>query len=84
MDASLIPERHEMVVADVNDFNWEEKLLSAGFDPSAPTFWALEGLTMYLERGSNIALLKTIDILSAPGSEIWGDVGGRAPEDLCS
>ncbi|KAE8978899.1 hypothetical protein PF005_g25437 [Phytophthora fragariae] len=55
-----------------------EKLLSAGFDSSAPTFWALEGLTMYLERDSNVALLKTIDILSAPGSEIWGDVGGRA------
>ncbi|KAE9296355.1 hypothetical protein PF008_g24025 [Phytophthora fragariae] len=61
-----------------DDFNWEEKLLSAGFDSSAPTFWALEGLTMYLERDSNVALLKTIDILSAPGSEIWGDVGGRA------
>lgn len=33
---------------------------------------------MYLERANNVALLKTIDILSAPGSEIWGDVGGQA------
>ncbi|GMF46366.1 unnamed protein product [Phytophthora fragariaefolia] len=81
LSASLIPKRHEMVVADVNDFNWEEKLLSAGFDPSAPTFWALEGQMMYLERRSNIALLKTIDILSAPGSEIWGDVGGDALQE---
>ncbi|KAG6615385.1 putative O-methyltransferase [Phytophthora cinnamomi] len=80
-NASMVPDRHEMVVADVNDFNWEEKLLSAGFDSSVPTFWALEGLTMYLERGSNIALLKTIDILSAPRSEIWGDVGGQALEE---
>uniref|UniRef100_H3GQJ3 S-adenosyl-L-methionine-dependent methyltransferase n=2 Tax=Phytophthora ramorum TaxID=164328 RepID=H3GQJ3_PHYRM len=78
LSAKLIPEQHEIVVADVNDFNWEEKLLSAGFDSTIPTFWALDGVTMYLERASNVALLKTIDILSAPGSEIWGDVGGQA------
>ncbi|ETK73078.1 hypothetical protein L915_19945, partial [Phytophthora nicotianae] len=69
---------HEIVVADVNDFNWEEKLLSVGFNPGIPTFWALEGQTMYVDRSSNVALLKTIDISSAPGSEIWGDVGGQA------
>ncbi|ETI32738.1 hypothetical protein F443_20509 [Phytophthora nicotianae P1569] len=33
---------------------------------------------MYVDRSSNVALLKTIDISSAPGSEIWGDVGGQA------
>ncbi|KAF1786449.1 S-adenosyl-L-methionine-dependent methyltransferase [Phytophthora cactorum] len=81
MNAPLIPEQHEIVVADVNDFNWEEKLLSAGFHSSIPTFWALEGQTMYLDRSSNIALVKTIDILSAPGSEIWGDVGGQALQE---
>ncbi|POM70404.1 S-adenosyl-L-methionine-dependent methyltransferase [Phytophthora palmivora] len=33
---------------------------------------------MYLTRASNVALLKTIDILSAPGSEVWGDMAGSA------
>ncbi|KAK1944378.1 putative S-adenosyl-L-methionine-dependent methyltransferase SCO6443 [Phytophthora citrophthora] len=79
--APLIPDQHEIVVADVNDFNWEEKLLSAGFNSSIPTFWGLEGQTMYLDRASNVALLKTIDILSATGSEIWGDVGGHALQE---
>jgi methyltransferase (TIGR00027 family) len=78
LEAQLMPLRHDMIVADVNDFNWEEKLLTAGFDSNIPTFWALDGVTMYLEKASNIALFKTIDILSAPGSEIWGDVGGQA------
>ncbi|KAE9186154.1 hypothetical protein PF004_g23168 [Phytophthora fragariae] len=79
VDQNFVLFEHKVAVLDTcDDFNWEEKLLSAGFDSSAPTFWALEGLTMYLERDSNVALLKTIDILSAPGSEIWGDVGGRA------
>ncbi|KAG7379136.1 hypothetical protein PHYPSEUDO_008944 [Phytophthora pseudosyringae] len=81
LSAPLLPEQHDIVVADVNDFNWEEKLLSAGFDSTIPTFWGLEGQTMYLERPSNVALLKTIDILSAPGSEVWGDVGGHALQE---
>ncbi|RLN92377.1 hypothetical protein BBJ28_00023201, partial [Nothophytophthora sp. Chile5] len=78
LDAPMIPEKHEFIVADINDFNWEEKLLSSGFDSSIPTFWTLQGALMYMERASSVALLKTIDILSAPGSEIWGDMGGQA------
>ncbi|KAI9991732.1 hypothetical protein PInf_017082 [Phytophthora infestans] len=80
-NAPLIPDQHEIVVADVNDFNWEERLLSAGFDSNLPTFWALEGQTMYLDRSSNVALLKTIDVLSASDSEIWGDIGGQALQE---
>lgn len=81
LGAELIPHKHNIIVADVKDVDWDEKLLSSGFDSHTPTFWALEGVTMYLERASNVALLKTIDILSAPGSEIWGDVGGQALKD---
>ncbi|CEG48301.1 hypothetical protein F443_11214 [Plasmopara halstedii] len=73
---SLIVDRHSYVVADLNAFNWEEGLLSSGFDPYLPTFWALEGIMMFLTRASNLALIKTIDVLSAPGSEIWGDMAG--------
>jgi len=78
LQPELVAERHDCIVADLNAFNWEESLLSSGFDPDVPTFWALEGLMMYLTRGSNVALLKTIDILSAPGSEVWGDMTGLA------
>ncbi|POM68089.1 S-adenosyl-L-methionine-dependent methyltransferase [Phytophthora palmivora] len=74
----LLVDRHDYVVADLNAFNWEEGLLSSGFNPDIPTFWALEGIMMYLTRASNVALLKTIDILSAPGSEVWGDMAGSA------
>ncbi|GMF45270.1 unnamed protein product [Phytophthora fragariaefolia] len=74
----LVAQRHDCIVADLNAFNWEEGLLSSGFDPDVPTFWALEGIMMYLTRASNLALLKTIDILSAPGSEVWGDMSGSA------
>ncbi|CAI5716879.1 unnamed protein product [Peronospora destructor] len=77
-DPELIAERYDCIVANLNDFNWEENLLSSRFDPDIPTFWAMEGLTMYLTRANNLALLKTIDILSAPGSEIWGDMMGEA------
>ncbi|KAE9035642.1 hypothetical protein PR003_g9658 [Phytophthora rubi] len=78
LNPPLLAARHDCVVADLNAFNWEESLLSSGFNPDVPTFWALEGIMMYLMRASNLALLKTIDILSAPGSEVWGDMSGRA------
>ncbi|KAE9317684.1 hypothetical protein PF008_g18674 [Phytophthora fragariae] len=64
--------------AELFEHKRAESLLSSGFNPDVPTFWALEGIMMYLTRASNLALLKTIDILSAPGSEVWGDVSGRA------
>ncbi|KAG7391818.1 hypothetical protein PHYPSEUDO_003438 [Phytophthora pseudosyringae] len=76
LEPKLLVARHDCVVADLNAFNWEEGLLSSGFDPDIPTFWALEGIMMYLTRASNLALLKTIDVLSAPGSEVWGDMAG--------
>ncbi|GMF24785.1 unnamed protein product [Phytophthora lilii] len=40
----LLAARHDYIVADLNAFNWEESLLSSGFDPDVPTFWALEGI----------------------------------------
>ncbi|KAG7399253.1 hypothetical protein PHYBOEH_009292 [Phytophthora boehmeriae] len=76
LKAEPITDRHNYIVADLNSFNWEESLLSSGFNPDIPTFWSLEGIMMYLNRASNVALLKTIDILSAPGSEVWSDMPG--------
>ncbi|TDH64846.1 hypothetical protein CCR75_007576 [Bremia lactucae] len=76
LEPTLLADRHDYVVADLNAFNWEEGLLYNGFKPELPTFWVLEGITMYLTQASNIALLKTIDVLSAPGSKVWGDTAG--------
>ncbi|OWZ16941.1 S-adenosyl-L-methionine-dependent methyltransferase [Phytophthora megakarya] len=78
LQPELLVDRHDYVVADLNAFNWEEGLLSSGFNPDMPTFWVLEGIMCYLTHASNVALLKTIDILSASGSEVWGDMTGSA------
>ncbi|CAN0433778.1 unnamed protein product, partial [Ectocarpus sp. 8 AP-2014] len=34
------------VEADLSVEGWQEELLEAGFDPSQPSAWILEGLTM--------------------------------------
>jgi methyltransferase (TIGR00027 family) len=47
---------------------WREPLLAAGFDPSQPTTWVLEGLMPYLDAAAQHAVLGEIAALSAPGS----------------
>ncbi len=45
-------------------------LRSSGFDPSKPSFWLWEGVTMYLRPEAVSANLGAIAALSAPGSRI--------------
>ena len=45
-------------------------LLAAGFSPSVPTFWLMEGLTMYLMPEVNASLLQQIDALSTRKSTV--------------
>ncbi len=45
-------------------------LRAAGFDPAVPTFWLLEGLTMYMSHDVNDKLLQQIDRLSGRGSQL--------------
>ncbi|HKS01409.1 MAG TPA: SAM-dependent methyltransferase [Arthrobacter sp.] len=47
---------------------WREPLLAAGFDPSQPTTWVLEGLMPYLDAAAQHAVLGEIAALSASGS----------------
>lgn len=47
-------------------------LRAAGFDARVPTFWLLEGLTMYLTKDVNVSLLEQINSLSAAGSQLCG------------
>jgi len=56
------------VALDLLEGSLRVALLAAGFDAACPTFWLLEGLTMYLSEAANLDLLGTISSLSAPGS----------------
>lgn len=47
---------------------WREPLLAAGFDPSQPTTWVLEGLLPYLDAAAQHAVLGEVAALSAAGS----------------
>ncbi|MEV0463330.1 SAM-dependent methyltransferase [Nocardia tengchongensis] len=58
--------RH-VVIADLRD-DWRKALLSAGFDPSAPTYWVDEGSLGYLNQDWNQRVVLALTELSAPGS----------------
>jgi methyltransferase (TIGR00027 family) len=53
---------------------WYESLRAAGWDPSAPTLWIVEGLLFYLPEDDARTLLTTLAAWSAPGSVLAGDV----------
>lgn len=49
--------------------DWDSALRDAGFDPSEPTAWALEGVLPYVADGPHL-LFDRIQELSAPGSRV--------------
>jgi len=52
---------------------WWEKLVAAGFDPSLPSLFLVEGLVMYLSEPEVIEIFSEIHRLMAPGSVLMGD-----------
>lgn len=66
--------------------DWPATLQQAGFDPSAPSAWSVEGLLPYLPAAAHELLFERIQGLAAPGSRIaveapgpdWMDEGVRA------
>jgi methyltransferase (TIGR00027 family) len=50
--------------------DWPARLLAAGFHPTEPTAWLVEGLLVYLSADEATALLTAIGDLSAPASRI--------------
>ena len=54
--------------------DWVPSLVAAGFDPSQPTAFLIEGLLMYLDEAAAMRLLETVDTLAAPGSFLGLDV----------
>ena len=59
---------------DLADPGWVRALCNAGYDPTAPAAWLVEGLLMYLEEPVVRGLLQAVAELSAPGSSLGGDV----------
>jgi methyltransferase (TIGR00027 family) len=54
--------------------DWPTALRQAGFDPTAPTAWMLEGLMIgYLPADAQNRMLDQITALSAPGSRLIAD-----------
>ncbi|OBK59724.1 SAM-dependent methyltransferase [Mycobacterium gordonae] len=66
--------------------DWPAALQQAGFDPSAPSAWSVEGLLPYLPAAAHELLFERIQGLAAPRSRIaveapgpdWMDEGVRA------
>ncbi|WP_069163399.1 class I SAM-dependent methyltransferase [Nocardia altamirensis] len=59
--------RWQPVAADLTGA-WQQTLAEAGFDPTRPTVWLIEGLLMYLSDADGAALLAGVRQVTAPGS----------------
>jgi methyltransferase (TIGR00027 family) len=63
-------ERMHFVAVDLSATALDkETLVGSGFDPVKRTFWIAEGLPMYIPADIVSSLMRTLTILSAPGSE---------------
>ncbi len=72
------PTCHRVAVAVDLRQDWPTALQQAGFDPSAPSVWSIEGLLMYLPAAAQDLLFARIQDLAAPGSRIA--VEGLGPD----
>ncbi|MGA8330017.1 MAG: class I SAM-dependent methyltransferase [Mycobacterium sp.] len=72
------PKANRIAVAVDLRQDWPTALRQAGFDPSAPSVWSIEGLLMYLPAAAQDLLFDRIQELTAPGSRVA--VEGLGPE----
>ncbi len=72
------PKANRVAVAVDLRHDWPTALRQAGFDPSAPSVWSIEGLLMYLPAAAQDLLFDRIQDLAAPGSRLA--VEGLGPE----
>lgn len=77
--ASIDTSRVTFVPADFEREDWFEKIVAAGFDPSKPTFFLWEAVTMYLDREAVESTLRRI-ASTVPGSAVAFDY--FSPEQL--
>ncbi|MET8509121.1 SAM-dependent methyltransferase [Streptomyces sp. NPDC004787] len=70
----MAPTCHRVAVdCDLRNRGWEEQLVSAGFDPLAPTIWIIEGLLPYLNRREADLLMRSVTGISSPRSQLVVD-----------
>ncbi|WP_019548327.1 class I SAM-dependent methyltransferase [Streptomyces sulphureus] len=70
--------RHRTVAADLTGRDWEFMLRDAGYDPSLPSTWLLEGLLYYVPEADAHRILERVADLMAPGSRIVADLVNAA------
>ncbi|MFZ0228931.1 MAG: class I SAM-dependent methyltransferase [Mycobacterium sp.] len=71
----------ENVAADLRD-DWSIPLRAAGFSPTRPTAWSVEGILPYLTGDAQDTLFTRIGDLSAPGSRLAiGALGSSLDSD---
>ncbi|MEZ0363483.1 SAM-dependent methyltransferase [Mycobacterium sp. pUA109] len=80
-ERGAVPSARRVTVAtDLRD-DWAAALIAAGFDPTQPTAWALEGLLPYLPGAAQDALFAKLHELSVAGSWVAAELG-PAPGEL--
>ncbi|MBX5450200.1 SAM-dependent methyltransferase [Thermogemmatispora sp.] len=60
--------QRRLIPIDLTEDSWPSELLKAGYDPSLPAVWLIEGLLFYLPQEAILQLLSRISSLSAPQS----------------
>lgn len=77
-DAGASPScERQAVQVDLKEDDWPEALLAAGYDPSQPSAWLVEGLLFYLPRNAVHDLLDKISQMTAAGSLLGLDLMNR-------
>jgi methyltransferase (TIGR00027 family) len=66
------------VGVDLRDDAWTDHLLAAGYDPTRPSTWLLEGLLYYIHEPDVHRILDRVCAMTAPGSLVAADVVNRA------
>jgi methyltransferase (TIGR00027 family) len=66
------------VGVDLRDDDWTDRLLAAGYDPTLPSTWLLEGLLYYIPEQDVHRILDRVRAVTAPGSLVAADVVNRA------
>ncbi|MEV6549467.1 SAM-dependent methyltransferase [Streptomyces sp. NPDC051597] len=69
---------HRTVAVDLTAPDWEDDLLRAGYDPTLPSTWLLEGLLYYIPEQDTHRILSRVAAFSAPGSRIAADLVNSA------
>ena len=65
------------VEVDLESDDWPRTLLAAGYEPSRPTVWMIEGLLFYLIQETVHRLLRHVSDLSTTGGKLGLDLMNR-------